>query len=99
MVSVSDVAGVRTLVVDLSTKTVRATGPADPALVVAAIAAAGYAVGPLLGTAKVVASGPSFVTTAIKPTTGHHDLYIVFKNSEIRDKPMFNFGGIRLENK
>jgi cytochrome c len=55
--------------------------------------------GPLLGTAKIVASGPSFVTTAIKPTTGHHDLYIVFKNSEIRDKPMFNFGGIRLENR
>ena len=55
--------------------------------------------GPLLGTTKIVASGASSVTTAIQPTTGHHDLYIVFKNSEIRDKPMFNFGGIRLENR
>jgi cytochrome c len=55
--------------------------------------------GPLLGTAKIVASGSSSVTTIIQPTTGHHDLYIVFKNSEIRDKPMFNFGGIRLENR
>ena len=55
--------------------------------------------GPLLGTTRIVASGPSSVTTAIQPTTGHHDLYIVFKNSEIRDKPMFNFGGIRLENR
>jgi cytochrome c len=55
--------------------------------------------GPLLGTAKISASGPSSVTTAIQPTTGHHDLYIVFKNSEIKDKPMFNFGGIRLENR
>ena len=55
--------------------------------------------GPLLGTAKVSASGGSAVSTLIQPTTGHHDLYIVFKNSEIRDKPMFNFGGIRLENR
>jgi len=55
--------------------------------------------GPLLGTAKVSSSGGSAVSTLIQPTTGHHDLYIVFKNSEIRDKPMFNFGGIRLENR
>ena len=55
--------------------------------------------GPLLGTAKVSASGGSAVSTLIQPITGHHDLYIVFKNSEIRDKPMFNFGGIRLENR
>ncbi|HXR79480.1 MAG TPA: hypothetical protein VN763_01110, partial [Saprospiraceae bacterium] len=55
--------------------------------------------GPLLGTAKISASGGSAVSTLIQPTTGHHDLYIVFKNSEIRDKPMFNFGGIRLENR
>jgi cytochrome c len=55
--------------------------------------------GPLLGTAKVTASGSSSVTTVIEPTTGHHDLYVVFKNSTIKDKPMFNFGGIRLENR
>jgi cytochrome c len=55
--------------------------------------------GPLLGTVKISASGVSSASTAIQPTTGHHDLYIVFKNSEIKDKPMFNFGGIRLENR
>jgi cytochrome c len=53
--------------------------------------------GPLLGTVKITATGVSSVSTAIKPTTGHHDLYIVFKNPEIKDKPMFNFGGLRLE--
>lgn len=55
--------------------------------------------GPLLGTAKITAPGVSAVTTPFVATTGHHDLYIVFKNSTIKDKPMFNFGGIRLENR
>ena len=55
--------------------------------------------GPLMGTVNVTASGASNISTKIEPTTGYHDLYIVFKNSKIRDKPMFNFGGIRLENK
>ena len=39
---VSDVTGVRTVEIDLHAKTVRVTGPADPAAVRAAIAAAGY---------------------------------------------------------
>lgn len=55
--------------------------------------------GPLLGKADIKTSGASQVTTGLVQTTGHHDLYIVFRNSTIRDKPMFNFGGIRLENR
>ncbi len=55
--------------------------------------------GPLIGIVKISASGRSAVSTKIEPATGHHDLYIVFKNSKTRDKPMFNFGGIRLENR
>jgi hypothetical protein len=55
--------------------------------------------GPLLGTVNITASGASSMSTKIEPTTGHHDLYIVFKNSKTPDKPMFNFGGIRLENR
>jgi copper chaperone CopZ len=42
--SISDVPGVRTLRVDLATRTVRVTGPADPAAVTAAVNATGYAV-------------------------------------------------------
>jgi copper chaperone CopZ len=42
--SISDVPGVRTLRVDLGTRIVRVTGPADPAAVTAAVTAVGYAV-------------------------------------------------------
>ena len=42
--SISDVPGVRTLRVDLATRTVQVTGPADPAAVTAAVTATGYAV-------------------------------------------------------
>jgi copper chaperone CopZ len=42
--SISDVPGVRTLRVDLTTRTVRVTGSADPAAVTAAVTATGYAV-------------------------------------------------------
>jgi FtsP/CotA-like multicopper oxidase with cupredoxin domain len=42
--SISDVPGVRTLRADLATRTVRVTGPADPAAVTAAVTAIGYAV-------------------------------------------------------
>jgi cytochrome c len=55
--------------------------------------------GPLVGSVKITAPGVSAVTTPIQGTTGAHDLYIVFRNSTVKDKPMFNFGGIRLENK
>jgi cytochrome c len=55
--------------------------------------------GQLLGQANVTASGSSKVTATLTPVTGHHDLYVVFKNSAIRDKSMFNFGGIQLGNK
>jgi cytochrome c len=55
--------------------------------------------GPLLGTVKVTASGGSAVATPLSATTGHHDLYIVFKNPAMKDKSMFTFGGIRLQNK
>jgi cytochrome c len=55
--------------------------------------------GPLLGVVNVTASGTSSISTKIEPAAGHHDLYIVFKNSKIRDKPMFTFVGIRLENR
>lgn len=55
--------------------------------------------GPLLGAVKITASGVSAVTTAIDAATGHHDLYVVFKNPAAKDKPMFNFVGIRLENR
>ncbi|WP_276372300.1 ThuA domain-containing protein [Chryseolinea sp. H1M3-3] len=55
--------------------------------------------GPLLGSATVVAPGVSAITTPIQSTTGHHDLYIVFKNSAVKDRPMFTFTGMRLENK
>jgi copper chaperone len=41
---VSDVPGVRTVEVDLRAKTVRVTGPADPAAVRAAIEEAGFTV-------------------------------------------------------
>jgi FtsP/CotA-like multicopper oxidase with cupredoxin domain len=41
---ISDVPGVQTLEADLAARTVRVTGPADPAAVAAAVAAAGYAV-------------------------------------------------------
>ena len=41
---INDVAGVRTVQADLATRTVRVTGPADPAAVAAAVTAAGYAV-------------------------------------------------------
>ncbi|TQN41959.1 heavy-metal-associated domain-containing protein [Blastococcus colisei] len=43
---VCDVAGVRTLEADLVTRTVRVTGPAEPARIRAALAAAGYAADP-----------------------------------------------------
>ena len=55
--------------------------------------------GPLLGAVNVTASGTSSISTKIEPAAGYHDLYIVFKNSKVRDKPMFTFVGIRLENK
>ncbi len=55
--------------------------------------------GPLLGTVKITASGGSAVTTPIEASTGHHDLYLVFKNPSAKEKPMFNFGGVRLENR
>jgi hypothetical protein len=55
--------------------------------------------GQLLGQVSVSATGVSQNTTALAPVTGHHDLYIVFKNSTIRDKSMFNFAGIQLVNK
>jgi copper chaperone CopZ len=42
--SISDVPGVRTLRVDLATRTVQVTGAADPAVVAAAVTATGYAV-------------------------------------------------------
>jgi copper ion binding protein len=44
--SISDVPGVRTLLVDLAARTVRVSGPADPVAVTAAVTATGYAVGP-----------------------------------------------------
>ena len=46
---ISDVPGVRTLQVDLATRTVQVTGSADPVAVTAAIGAAGYTAGPLDG--------------------------------------------------
>ena len=55
--------------------------------------------GELLGQGSVTAPAMSRVTAALKPVTGHHDLYIVFKNSEVKDKSMFNFGGLQLGNK
>jgi cytochrome c len=55
--------------------------------------------GPLLGTVKITASGGSAVTTKIPATTGYHDLIIVFKNPSMKERPMFNFSGLRLENK
>jgi cytochrome c len=55
--------------------------------------------GPLLGSVKVSTSGASSVSIKIPTTTGYHDLVIVFKNSTVKDKPMFTFGGLRLENK
>lgn len=42
--SISDVPGVRTLRVDLASRTVRVTGSPDPAAVTAAVTATGYAV-------------------------------------------------------
>ena len=44
--SVADVAGVKTVAVDLASKTVRVTGDADAAKVTEAIAEAGYEVAP-----------------------------------------------------
>jgi copper chaperone CopZ len=41
---ISDVPGVQTLRADLASRTVRVTGPADPAAVTTAVTAAGYAV-------------------------------------------------------
>ena len=41
---VNDVPGVQTLEIDLAARTVHVTGPANPAAVVAAIEAAGWAV-------------------------------------------------------
>jgi cytochrome c len=55
--------------------------------------------GQLLGQGSITAPAVSRVTTSITPVTGHHDLYVVFKNSAVRDKSMFNFGGIQLGNK
>jgi cytochrome c len=55
--------------------------------------------GELLGQGNVTAPAMSRVTTSLKPVTGHHDLYIVFKNSAVKDKSMFNFGGLQLGNK
>lgn len=55
--------------------------------------------GQLLGQANITAPAVSRVTTSLTPVAGHHDLYVVFKNSSVRDKSMFNFGGIQLGNK
>lgn len=55
--------------------------------------------GPLLGSVKISASGLSMVPAKIEAVTGHHDLYIVFKNSKTPDKPMFTLVGIRLESR
>ena len=56
---ISDVTGVRTLAVNLRAKTVRVTGPADPALVVAAINEAGHAVEPLPGAGSTNGTQPT----------------------------------------
>ena len=55
--------------------------------------------GQLLGQVNISGAGVSQATTALAPVTGHHDLYLVFKNSTARDKSMFNFTGIQLLNK
>ncbi len=55
--------------------------------------------GPLLGSVNISGSGVSQATTSLRPTTGYHDLYIVFRNSANKDKSMFNFIGIQLENR
>ena len=55
--------------------------------------------GELLGEGNITAPAMSRVATSLKPVTGHHDLYIVFKNSAVKDKSMFNFGGLQLGNK
>jgi cytochrome c len=53
--------------------------------------------GPLLGTVKVSSTGAT--ATSLQPASGHHDLYIVFKNAAAKDKPMFTFSGLKLENR
>lgn len=55
--------------------------------------------GPLVGSVKITSPGVTTVTTPVEATSGHHDLYIVFRNPEVKDKPMFNFVGLRLENR
>ena len=56
--------------------------------------------GKILGTVKANAvKGPLKLTTSIGKETGYHDLYVVFRNPKARDKSMFYFGGIRLQNK
>jgi cytochrome c len=55
--------------------------------------------GELLGQANIKAPAMSRVTASLKPVAGHHDLYVVFKNSAAKDKSMFNFGGLQLGNK
>ncbi|SDG05263.1 Heavy-metal-associated domain-containing protein [Blastococcus aurantiacus] len=56
---VHDVPGVQTLEVDLATKTIHVTGPADPTAVAAAIEAAGYAVQESTGTTSPAATTPA----------------------------------------
>jgi cytochrome c len=35
----------------------------------------------------------------VEPTTGFHDVFIVFKNPDAGDKPLYHFGGVDLINK
>ncbi|MEJ7645498.1 MAG: ThuA domain-containing protein [Chryseolinea sp.] len=55
--------------------------------------------GKLLGKVKASKSGLSSLPTVLEGSTGLHDLYLVFRNTQSPDKSMFYFGGLRLENK
>ncbi len=55
--------------------------------------------GKLLGKVQSSAPGLATVTTKLENETGHHDLYLVFKNAQVNDRSLFYFGAILLQNK
>ncbi len=55
--------------------------------------------GKLLGKGRASGKGLQAITTNLEPSTGYHDLYIVFKNEGAGNKTLFYFGGIELLNK
>lgn len=55
--------------------------------------------GELIAKGSIIREGQSSIPVKIESITGHHDLYVVFKNPEAIDKSMLYFQGILVENK